>query len=475
MSTKKPLEFKSGESSYLPIQPVTSLTKEQRESVSVPKEELDITGLCQYISKFPVSQPFFEWKYNAEKSLLDEIQRFKIGGQPILHRPMERRRSVFEPFETKAPVKKQPPEQPKKVKRKKKIVLQKSTSLLKQEGLAEMDKHKEFIVPKVRLNPDQQDYVDIKNLETLVNKMPNLLDQDTVFYLQVYAKYKHKFKDIDKPSKKGNETNRASFHNIDYNYARECLLKPPHTRNHDDIKILYHTLKSLPAFAKLSNFILEQLCGVLHFVTYEADRVIFLQGDVGTSWYVILKGSTSVSVLKNGENVLVKVLTAGEGFGDLALINDKPRAATIMTREYTELVRIEKDDYNRTLRFMYDRETKQKVAQLRRIKNFESWNEEGLKNIAGFFQVKRYQKGVAIIDENGVADQLFILYSGRCTGYRRVFLPSGFQESSTSHIGEYIEEHKRVKKVVKSNIPQPPEMRVVKVHEFDLYDYFGER
>jgi CRP-like cAMP-binding protein len=51
---------------------------------------------------------------------------------------------------------------------------------------------------------------------------------------------------------------------------------------------------------------------------------VFKQGDVGTSWYVIYRGS--VNVVVNG--VVVCALQEGEGFGELALVNDRPRSAS---------------------------------------------------------------------------------------------------------------------------------------------------
>jgi len=67
---------------------------------------------------------------------------------------------------------------------------------------------------------------------------------------------------------------------------------------------------------------------------------------VGTSWYVIYRGS--VNVVVNG--VTVCSLQEGEGFGELALVNDKPRSATIIANEDdVQLIKVDKEDYNRIM------------------------------------------------------------------------------------------------------------------------------
>ncbi|RKP17278.1 camp-binding domain-like protein [Rozella allomycis CSF55] len=244
------------------------------------------------------------------------------------------------------------------------------------------------------------------------------------------------------------EEDGQNFKSIPYDHslAKDLLSKLPHARTKLELRQLYHLLKQLPAFSKLSAFVLEQLCSVMHFNYSDADRVVFLQGDVGTSWYVILKGKVSVSVSKTGQAtdaVVVKILGEGEGFGDLALINDKPRAATIITIENCEFARIEKDDYNRILRFLHDRDIKQRSKMLYNLKEFEKWTPEAMKQIAGLFDIKKYNKGQIIIRENEKADNFFIVKGGLCEGSRL-------------YLGE-----DKPKSVI--------------VERFDARDYFGER
>ena len=60
-----------------------------------------------------------------------------------------------------------------------------------------------------------------------------------------------------------------------------------------------------------------------------AGSVVFRQGEIGVYWYIVLKGAVEVNV--NGK--VVCVLREGDDFGKLALVNDLPRAATIVTYE----------------------------------------------------------------------------------------------------------------------------------------------
>ncbi|MEJ1271297.1 Rap guanine nucleotide exchange factor (GEF) 3 [Cricetulus griseus] len=72
------------------------------------------------------------------------------------------------------------------------------------------------------------------------------------------------------------------------------------------------------------------------------------QGDKGTSWYIIWKGS--VNVVTHGKG-LVTTLHEGDDFGQLALVNDAPRAATIILRENNcHFLRVDKQDFNRIIK-----------------------------------------------------------------------------------------------------------------------------
>uniref|UniRef100_A0A8C7PK07 Rap guanine nucleotide exchange factor 4 n=1 Tax=Oncorhynchus mykiss TaxID=8022 RepID=A0A8C7PK07_ONCMY len=118
-------------------------------------------------------------------------------------------------------------------------------------------------------------------------------------------------------------------------HMRMVLRKHPGQRAADDLEIIYEELLHIKALSHLSTTVKKELAGVLIFESHaKAGTVLFNQGEEGTSWYIILKGSVNVVIYGKG---VVCTLHEGDDFGKLALVNDAPRAASI-------------EDFNRILR-----------------------------------------------------------------------------------------------------------------------------
>ncbi|KAM3607993.1 uncharacterized protein V6R79_017323 [Siganus canaliculatus] len=132
-------------------------------------------------------------------------------------------------------------------------------------------------------------------------------------------------------------------------HMRMILRKHPSERTVDDLEIIYEELLHIKALSHLSTTVKRELAGVLIFESHaKAGTVLFSQGEEGTSWYIILKGSVNVVIYGKG---VVCTLHEGDDFGKLALVNDAPRAASIVLREDNcHFLRVDKEDFNRILR-----------------------------------------------------------------------------------------------------------------------------
>ncbi|KAA3674596.1 uncharacterized protein DEA37_0013525 [Paragonimus westermani] len=129
---------------------------------------------------------------------------------------------------------------------------------------------------------------------------------------------------------------------------RQILLKPSQNRTSDELSFIFQELLMVPSIAQFSRRVRIELSRCLHYEIHpKADRVLFYQGDPGTSWYIIHRGSVWVHV--DGQGYVCR-LSEGDDFGKLALVTGATRAASIVIAEdNTHFLRVEKQDFDRIL------------------------------------------------------------------------------------------------------------------------------
>jgi len=80
---------------------------------------------------------------------------------------------------------------------------------------------------------------------------------------------------------------------------------------------------------------------------FEPGDIIFEQGDLGDSVYVIEEGECEVLCKRKGEQELLATLSGGECFGEMALLSDRTRSATIRALTAMNVLIIPKGDFNK--------------------------------------------------------------------------------------------------------------------------------
>ncbi len=103
-------------------------------------------------------------------------------------------------------------------------------------------------------------------------------------------------------------------------------------------------LQSIPLFKGLSSEDLSFLAYAVTIHSYKAKELIFRQGDMGDTMYIVIKGCVNISVVDHAsQSISLKDLVRSEYFGELALIDDKPRSATAIAATDTEVLELTRE------------------------------------------------------------------------------------------------------------------------------------
>ena len=78
---------------------------------------------------------------------------------------------------------------------------------------------------------------------------------------------------------------------------------------------------------------------------YEAGEIIIQENDLGETAYVITQGQVEVTKALQGQKVHLAYLEAGETFGEMSMIDEKPRSATVTAVTETLVSEIRRDDF----------------------------------------------------------------------------------------------------------------------------------
>jgi ATP-binding cassette, subfamily B, bacterial len=109
-------------------------------------------------------------------------------------------------------------------------------------------------------------------------------------------------------------------------------------------------LKHYPIFQNVDNGLLEEIASLFVTESYPADRVVVREGTPGNRFYLIAHGQVSVVKKRaDGKPKTVGVLEDGDYFGEIALIKNIPRSATIRTLTPCVMLSLHRDIFQNLL------------------------------------------------------------------------------------------------------------------------------
>lgn len=109
-------------------------------------------------------------------------------------------------------------------------------------------------------------------------------------------------------------------------------------------------LRRVPLLVNLTEDQLNKVAGAVQLVSFAAGETIIKKGTKGAVFYMIKDGSVVCTDVGAGTKTMMDTtLTAGEYFGERALLRSEPRAATVSARTDVTLMALDREDFNNLL------------------------------------------------------------------------------------------------------------------------------
>lgn len=180
-------------------------------------------------------------------------------------------------------------------------------------------------------------------------------------------------------------------------------------------------------FKKLGIDAMKSLVAQMSYLEKKPGDVIVRQGDVGGSLYVIIRGEVAIIRETHGQRMEVATLGDGEFFGEMALLTDTPRVASVEAVTTVEMFELSRDTLRRLIQefpqvvpvligFLKDRllEIFVKTSDLLRpVPEAKRWV------LARKFKLYEIKEGKVILKEGKPSGGLMIFLAGTAVATRR--------------------------------------------------------
>jgi uncharacterized membrane protein len=109
-------------------------------------------------------------------------------------------------------------------------------------------------------------------------------------------------------------------------------------------------LKEVPLFQLLDDNERTELAAQLDVVEFESGETIYNYGDPGDAIYVISAGEVEI-FFKNdtGERIVLEIASRGDFFGELSMLDEGTRSASVIATQKTQALRLDHDDFEKFL------------------------------------------------------------------------------------------------------------------------------
>lgn len=195
--------------------------------------------------------------------------------------------------------------------------------------------------------------------------------------------------------------------------------KPPvHAKSEDQKTRISNVLQQCFLFSLLDTKSVEIIIDAMVEKSFVSGDKVITQGDDGDVMFVIEKGVFDCLKMIDGADKVVKTCRQGEFFGELALLYNCPRAASVAATEDSVAWQLDRETFNAIVRdsAMKRRETNE--AFLKLVPLLEKMDSYERGALADSLKQETFAAGTVVIQQGQEGDRFYLIDSGECVAKR---------------------------------------------------------
>ena len=173
-------------------------------------------------------------------------------------------------------------------------------------------------------------------------------------------------------------------------------------------------------FGNLDSKDLEIIIGAMEEKKYNSGEIIIKQGENGDILYCIEEGNCECYKKIEKEEKLVKKYQAGDSFGELALLYNCPRAATVKAINNVITWCLDRETFNNIVKDAAHKKREKYESFLKKVDILSTIESYELMQICDAIKTGNFHKDDYIIKEGEMGDVFYILEEGECVATKTV-------------------------------------------------------
>jgi cAMP-dependent protein kinase regulator len=193
-------------------------------------------------------------------------------------------------------------------------------------------------------------------------------------------------------------------------------------------------------FAPLDKKDMTTIIGAMKELKISGSETVITEGEDGNELYVIEEGKAECFKMIDGKETLVKVCERGDAFGELALMYNAPRAATVKTAGEGTFWTLDRESFTNIVLTATRNRRERWTTFIGSITLFERMDSFEQNKLCDALKIEKFDAGDFVIKQGEPGEKFYILEAGQCTA-TKVFKPGeAAKEVLHYHRGDYFGE-----------------------------------